>query len=81
VNPIQRARILLITDPTYGHVLLDRLGGLNVFKVDLKLVRPAANSGVPSLLVADVVNSYLMDAARRARGGRARADLAAAPQD
>jgi hypothetical protein len=34
VNPIQRARILLIADPVYGHSLLDRLRLLKSFRVN-----------------------------------------------
>jgi hypothetical protein len=101
VNPIQRARILLIADPAYGHSLLDRLRLLKSFKVNrvdgieearrlceagaadacLVVVRnsapddfwlsqveasaPGRDCGVPSLLVADVVDPYVMDVARR----------------
>jgi hypothetical protein len=101
VNPIQRARILLIADPAHERSLLDKLRLVKLFKVDhvdgietarrsceagatdacllvvrnsaaddlwLSLVKsfaPGRDNGVPSLLVADVVDSYLMDAARR----------------
>jgi len=101
VNPIQRARILLIADPAYGHSLLDKLRLLKSFKVNrvdsieearrlceagavdacLLVVRnsapddlwlpqvessaPGRDSGVPSLLVADVIDPYVMDVARR----------------
>ena len=101
MNPIQRARILLIADPAYGHSLLDKLRLLKSFKVNrvdsieearrlceagavdacLLVVRnsapdhlwlsqvessaPGRDSGVPSLLVADVVDPYVMDVARR----------------
>jgi hypothetical protein len=101
VSPIQRARILLIAEPTYGDSLLEKLRHLKLFKVtrvddveearrqcevgaadaclivvrnfladDLRgsLVESAAPgraSGVPSLLLADVVTPHVMDAARR----------------
>jgi hypothetical protein len=101
VNPIQRARILLIADPAYGHSLLYRLRLLKSFEVNrvdgieearrlceagaadacLVVVRnsapddfwlsqveasaPGRDCGVTSLLVADVVDPYVMDVARR----------------
>jgi hypothetical protein len=101
VNPIQRARILLIADPAYGHSLLDRLRLLKSFKVNrvdaieearrlceagaadaclvvarnsapdhfwlsqVEAPAPGCDCGVPSLLVADVVDPYVMDVARR----------------
>ena len=99
MNPIQRARILLIADPAYGQSLLDKLHLLKLLEVNhvdsvevarqsceagvadacllvvrnsapddlwlslIKSFAPGRESAVPSLLVADVVDPYLMDAA------------------